>query len=87
MFGVLNVLANWLVGLATTYLPASPFTNMSFATWSTAIGWLNWLVPVSDCLGLFDLWLLCCAAWMLYKWLYKSMGGVMGAFLGSNPSV
>lgn len=84
MFSILNAILNWLVGLAVTYLPASPFVSLNVGGYATAIGWLNWFVPVQDLLGIFDAWLIGCAAWMLYKYLYKQMGGILSSFLGGQ---
>lgn len=85
MFSILSQLMRWLVGLAVQLLPASPFRDfVAPEGWALGMGWLNWLVPVSDMLGLFDAWLIGCAAWMGYRWLYRRMGGLASVFTGGS---
>lgn len=60
MLGVIVNLFSGIIGLLTTFLPLSPFKDaisMLPAWTDTALGWLNWLIPVQACLNFFLLWL------------------------------
>lgn len=53
-----NVLKG-LFGILNSFLPDDPFTPYirSFDAWDTALGWLNWVIPVNTCLVIAGLWL------------------------------
>lgn len=56
---IVNVFTG-LIGILTSFLPLSPFRDAlsSLPAWTdTALGWLNWLIPVQACLNFFLLWL------------------------------
>lgn len=60
MLGVIVNLFSGIIGLLTSLLPLSPFKDAisSLPEWTdTALGWLNWLIPVQACLNFFLLWL------------------------------
>lgn len=85
MFSIISTFLRWFVGSALSILPASPFANFSIdAGFPLALGWLNWIVPVGDILGLLDVWLLAAASWMLFKFLYRRMGGLANALTGGG---
>lgn len=76
-------LVRMFVNLCLSMLPASPFQGFVLPELvETGLGWLNWLVPIGDMLGLLELWLLAAAAWMLYRYLYRQLGGIRKALLG-----
>lgn len=78
----------WLVGFLSSFLsnladmlPNDPFTEVvaGLSTIDTALGWLNWLMPVSQCLGLFLAWLSVAVIWSVTSYLLdKAMGTVEG---------
>ena len=63
----LSQTVGWLVGV----LPSSPFANISLSLSAVpnALGWLNWVVPVGDCLQLYAAWLACASAWQVAQFV------------------
>lgn len=59
MIEFLNSLLSSFFGLLGNLLPDSPFAEWATITGDLAqgIGWLNWLVDVGGCLGIFMAWL------------------------------
>lgn len=60
MLGLIVGAIGGLVQILTTFLPRSPFSDYLIALpdWTdTALGWLNWLVPVQACFNFFLAWL------------------------------
>lgn len=84
MFAILSAFIKWLVGLAVALLPQSPFVNFAAPQVEQGLGWLNWIVPVGDILGLLEIWLVACAAWMLYRYLFRQLGGIKSVLFGSG---
>lgn len=66
LVGVLGAFYSLLSGV----LPQSPFRALQIgADIDTALGWLNWVVPVGDMLSLMGLWL----AAILTAFIVKSL--------------
>lgn len=59
MLSFLFGLISGVLSLLTNFLPDSPLRGVIDAlyTWDTALGWLNWVVPVGQMLAVFTLWL------------------------------
>lgn len=60
MIAVITALLSGIVSWLVSVLPASPFSSITSAglgDWTQYLGWLNWLLPISDCLTLFTAWL------------------------------
>lgn len=59
MIAFITGLLHTIFGFFSSLLPDSPFQDMFTMTeaMSTGLGWLNWLFPVNECLGLFLAWL------------------------------
>lgn len=69
-----------IVGLLTSVLPLSPFQNIALGEGvDTALGWLNWVFPVNDCLGIFTLWLAAAIIAGVVSVLVRKATGVIGA--------
>lgn len=64
---MLDIIANLFMGLfgaIGSLLPDSPFAGyiQSLESMSTGLGWLNWLVPMSDFSAILVLWIIAGAA-------------------------
>lgn len=61
MFAFVLQLLNGVAGLAMRFLPQSPvqsfLASQAISLELRALGWLNWVVPIHDMLGVFTLWL------------------------------
>lgn len=59
MLGFLFNLVSNVLGLFNGILPDDPFTPYinSLHQWDTALGWLNWVLPVNQFLVIAGLWL------------------------------
>lgn len=79
MLGFLVDLFNGFISLLTGLLPQSPFQNITLGQGiDTALGWLNWLVPVGDMLGIFSLWLAAAVIVGVVNFIIKKSTGVIG---------
>lgn len=74
-------LMSWLAGK----LPASPFGGLSLALSGVgnAIGWLNWVVPVSAMAQLLGVWLVAALVWQVVQFVTKRTTGSL-SFLGKS---
>lgn len=65
MIDVVLELVNGLLTLLNGILPSSPFSGLieSNENVITALGWLNWFVPISDLLVMFSAYLIALLAW------------------------
>lgn len=53
-------------------LPVSPFADLALpAAMDTGLGWLNWIFPIGDMLGIFSIWLLAAATWAIVTALIR----------------
>lgn len=69
----------------TGILPVSPFQGISFSdAVGTALGWLNWLVPVGDMLGIFSLWLTAAIVAAVANFIVRKATGVVGGVVGGG---
>lgn len=61
MLSFLVLLTTAVVNFLLSFLPASPIqafvTDVTVSSFATALGWLNWFVPVSNMLALMSVWL------------------------------
>lgn len=82
LIGLVTSLMDWLSGV----LPASPFSGFTLALdgFSQAIGWLNWLVPVTDIATLFGVWLLAAAVWQVVSFVLSRFNRTLGVFGGAK---
>lgn len=62
MLSFLVTLLTNVINFLLSFLPASPvqqyINSFNSSALDTALGWLNWFVPVNDMLGLMSIWLL-----------------------------
>lgn len=78
MIDYVSGLLSGFVGFFVSFLPVSPFAGIELEeTFSTGLGWLNWLVPFGDIVNLFTAW---CAAALLVaggSFVFKRAGALM----------
>lgn len=61
-----------LLALFSAFLPVSPFAGLTLpAEYDTALGWLNWILPVGDMLGMFGVWLSGVVLYVAVRYLLK----------------
>lgn len=66
-----------LVGVISGVLPESPFVNMSLtAEFDLALGYLNWVLPVGNCLNWFVVWVGLMLTVTLVKWTASKAGSI-----------
>lgn len=65
---VFTELFNKFMGALTKVLPVSPIAQY-LPAWENIewLGWLNWFIPVKQCLQIFAAYLACIAAYYLYS--------------------
>lgn len=65
MIDVVLELVNGVLGFLNGVLPDSPFQGLIESNEGviTALGWLNWFVPVGQLLAIFGVYLVALAAW------------------------
>lgn len=65
MIDVVLELLNGVLGFLNGVLPDSPFAGLieSNEFVVTALGWLNWFVPITDLLTMFGVYLVALVAW------------------------
>lgn len=74
-----------ILGFLNSILPNSPFTDLLVGTQglATALGWLNWIVPVGDLMAIFAAYLAVLLIWAAVDMALGSAGksvlGVVGA--------
>lgn len=86
MIAFLLQLVSGLLGWLSDVLPMSPFSGLGLALdgLSDAIGWLNWLVPVSGILSLFGVWLVAAAVWQVVHFVMARFGKTLNLFGGTG---
>lgn len=85
MIGFLGGILGGLVRLLIGVLPLSPFQGITLGEgFDTAIGWLNWVVPVNDMLGIFTLWLAAALAAGVVSFIVRKATGVIGVASGGE---
>ena len=86
MISAILSLLNGILGFLAGLLPDSPFGTIVEGNESvlTAIGWLNWLFPVGQCLGIFGIWLGALLAWTAVNVVLDAVAAARGAALGSG---
>lgn len=79
MLTFLAELLGGFINLLTGVLPQSPFQNITLGEGvGTALGWLNWIVPVGDMLGIFALWLTAAVICGVVMFIVRKATGVVG---------
>lgn len=65
MIDVILSFLDGILGFLNGLLPDSPFADIiaSNEVMLNALGWLNWLVPISDLLGIFSVYLVALLAY------------------------
>lgn len=72
MGGLVTAIVLGLLALFSAFLPASPFANLALpAAFGDALGWLNWLLPVGDMLGIFYTWLAAVVLYIAVRFMLK----------------
>lgn len=76
ILGLLTGVVGWLV----SHLPASPFASLVLGDFgelpvSKMLGWVNWLIPMEEMLGLFMLWIVACGVFAAVRWLVRKYTG------------
>lgn len=57
MGAIIGLFLEFLFNFLLTVLPVSPFANMRLdGQIQTAVGWLNWIIPVGDMAAMFIAW-------------------------------
>lgn len=86
MIAFLLQLVTGLMSWLSDVLPASPFSDIVLALDGVgqAIGWLNWLVPVTDMAALFGVWLLAAAIWQVVNFVLKRFSSTLSIFGGAK---
>lgn len=86
MISAILGLLTGVIQFFASVLPASPLADLASGSQSisTAIGWLNWLVPVGDFLLLFGAYLAAMLIWAGVEWFMKSGGRVLGGLVGGK---
>ena len=61
---ILNLFLNWVLNL----LPTSPFTSFIKACSDIPyLGWLNWFLPVGQCIAIAEAWLVAIGVFYMYS--------------------
>lgn len=86
MISAILSLLNGILGFLAGMLPDSPFATIveGNETVLTAIGWLNWLFPVGQCLAIFGLWLAALLAWTAINISLDAAAAARNAAFGSG---
>lgn len=86
MINAILSLLNGILGFLAGILPDSPFATIveGNETVLTAIGWLNWLFPVGQCLAIFGLWLGLLLAWTAVNMALDGVAAARNAAFGSG---
>lgn len=76
MIAIIGAILVAFFGMLALLLPASPFASItSSPAYDTALGWLNWLLPINDMLTLFIAWagaiMVCVIAFVVLKFSMK----------------
>lgn len=75
MFDSLIESLNWIVDKLLNLLPVSPFTEpIKKFSELPQLGYLNWLIPVGDCLVILSGWLTAIALFYVYKAILANVG-------------
>lgn len=85
MLGIIVDLLTGFVSMLTGVLPQSPFQDLTLGeATGVALGWLNWLVPVQQMLGIFSLWLTAAVVAGVANFIVKKTLGVVGFAQGGK---
>lgn len=78
-----------LFGFLESIYPASPFRDLVSATdgMSKGLAWLNWAMPVGECLTVFVLWIVACVAVAAGRLLYNRMNGIADTVMSKQEGV
>jgi hypothetical protein len=69
----------WISGAMDGFiasLPDSPFTGLLEFPPGHAIAWVNWLIPVSECLGLLTVFLVVIPSFFAVQWILRFVGAI-----------
>lgn len=85
MLGLLGGVLGGLIRLLISVLPLSPFQGITLGEgFDTALGWLNWILPVNDMLGVFALWLSALIVCGVVSVIVRKATGVIGVATGGG---
>lgn len=66
-----------IIGILTSVLPQSPFRDINIsADVGNALGWLNWVFPVRDCLAIMSAWLVAVLAFVVARFVISKISFV-----------
>lgn len=85
MISLLLVVVTGMVGWLVGHLPLSPVRSMTLGvasihgvSISTILGWVNWIVPIGEMLGIFQLWAIAMLAVIALSWVLRNTLGRIG---------
>lgn len=79
MGGFIAAIGGAVISLLLAVLPTSPFLGMTLGgEYETALGWLNWILPVDGMLGLLMAWILAGIFWAVIQWVIDKVEGLAG---------
>lgn len=80
MIGAINTIMSIIYGGLATLFPQSPFSQMASVSQGMAlgIGWLNWLVPFGEFLGMTASWILVAVVVTAGRAASKVLGEIAG---------
>lgn len=86
MIDIILSFLNGILGFLNGILPDSPFTDLiqGNETMLNALGWLNWLVPISDLLAIFSVYLVALLAFQTASLALDGAIVVRDATIGSK---
>lgn len=76
-----------IINLLKGILPQSPFQDITVSEdIDLALGWLNWILPVDNCLRWFTAWLIALLAFATAKWVIGRFKSFAGGLIGGGDS-
>lgn len=64
-----------IINALKSVLPISPFHDLTIAQdVGTALGWLNWVFPISDCLAIMTAWLAAILLFTIARFVLSKIG-------------
>lgn len=86
MLSFLAGLLHGILGFLSGVLPDSPFLDLmsGLDTLQLGLGFLNWVVPVGDCLLIFGLWLTAAIVWASVDFALGKSTDVVDGLVGGG---
>lgn len=86
MLSFLAGLLRGILGFLSGVLPNSPFQDVisGIDNLQLGLGWLNWVMPVGDCLLIFGLWLTAALVWAAVDFALNKATGVVDGLAGGK---